>query len=175
MEKHKSIAIPVSFIDGVPHFLLVHDRRHSEWTFVTGGCRHREIVDPIVCALRELEEETRGIIDLEDVTYTYFNFSLLQTDLETDDYTAVYHVYIIYFETTIAYQNYLVDRFYEEKQKMDRREMTYRKQYDENDKMDFDTLEGFKSRNVWPLITDNILNNDEFYKHLEIIKTKKHI
>jgi len=109
MEKHKSIAIPVSFIDGVPHFLLVHDRRHSEWTFVTGGCRHREIVDPIVCALRELEEETRGIIDLEDVTYTYFNFSLLQTDLETDDYTAVYHVYIIYFETTIAYQNYLVD------------------------------------------------------------------
>jgi 8-oxo-dGTP pyrophosphatase MutT (NUDIX family) len=156
----------VTFIDGEPHFLLVHDRRHSEWTFVTGGCRVREIHDPLVCALRELEEETRGVIDLDEVSYSYFNFSLLQTELEQDDFTAIYHVYIIDYETTIEYQKYLIQRFYEEKQKMDTRELSFRKQYDENDRMDFDTLEGTKKRNVWRMIREHILNNPEFYKHL---------
>jgi 8-oxo-dGTP pyrophosphatase MutT (NUDIX family) len=166
MEKHKAIAIPVCFIDGEPHFLLVHDRRHSEWTFVTGGCKTREIAEPIVCALRELEEETRGVIDLDSCSYSYFSFSVLQTELEKNDFTAVYHVYIIDFETTIDYQKYLKNRFYEEKRKMDTNELIFRKQYDENDMMDFDTLEGLKKRNVWNMIRVFILDNPEFYKHL---------
>ena len=37
-EKHKAIAIPVSFLDGKStKFLTVRDRRHCEWTFVTGA------------------------------------------------------------------------------------------------------------------------------------------
>jgi len=68
MEKHKAIAIPVSFINDRPYFLLVHDRRYKEWTFVTGGCRKREVYNPIRCAVRELEEETRGILNLKKGT-----------------------------------------------------------------------------------------------------------
>ena len=56
-EKHKAIAIPVSMIDSVPMFLTVRDRRFREWLFVTGGCRKKEVVCPLKCALRELEEE----------------------------------------------------------------------------------------------------------------------
>jgi 8-oxo-dGTP pyrophosphatase MutT (NUDIX family) len=55
----------MSTIDGVQHFLIVHDRRYREWTFVTGGCRRREVYNPLRCALRELEEETRGLIKLK--------------------------------------------------------------------------------------------------------------
>ena len=63
-ERHKSIAIPVSIIDNKPYMLIVHDRRYQEWTFVTGGCRRREVLNPLRCAVRELEEETRGTINL---------------------------------------------------------------------------------------------------------------
>lgn len=42
-EKHKAIAIPVSFFDGKPRFLTVKDRRFKEWIFVSGGCRKRRI------------------------------------------------------------------------------------------------------------------------------------
>ena len=65
MKKYKAIAIPVSFVDGKPRFLTVRDWRFKEWIFVTGGCRRREIYNPIRCALRELEEETRGVISLK--------------------------------------------------------------------------------------------------------------
>ena len=56
MKKYKSIAIPVSFSGDKPRFLTVRDRRFKEWIFVTGGCRKREIPNPLRCALRELEE-----------------------------------------------------------------------------------------------------------------------
>jgi 8-oxo-dGTP pyrophosphatase MutT (NUDIX family) len=166
MEKHKSIAIPVTFLDGVPHFLLVHDRRYSEWTFVTGGCKNKEIPDPIQCALRELEEETRGVIDITYGKCSYFTFINTYTDFETNDINSIYHVYIIDFESTINYQKYLENRFREEKHKMDTREISFKKQYDENDFMEFDTLEGLKKRKVWKMIREKIIENPIFYEKL---------
>ena len=61
MERHKSIAIPVTRDPdgGPPKFLVVHDRRYKEWTFVTGGCRRREVFNPLRCAIRELEEDVQ--------------------------------------------------------------------------------------------------------------------
>ena len=64
-EVHKAIAIPVIYIDGEFKFLIVKDKRFKEWTFISGGCRKREVFNPIRCALRELEEETRGILNLK--------------------------------------------------------------------------------------------------------------
>lgn len=165
MEKHKAIAIPVSFINDRPYFLLVHDRRYKEWTFVTGGCRKREVYNPIRCAVRELEEETRGILNLKKGTYSYFKFQTLQKEFDTvgDEFMAIYHVYIIYVPLTLADQKSLVSRFEEEKRKMDLKLMCFRKQYDENDSMDFDTLEGLKKRKVWPMITSFVIENPEFH------------
>jgi len=74
MKKYKAIAIPVSFHDEKPRFLTVRDARFKDWIFVTGGCRRREIMNPIRCALRELEEETRGVIALKNGEYTEFKF-----------------------------------------------------------------------------------------------------
>jgi 8-oxo-dGTP pyrophosphatase MutT (NUDIX family) len=171
MEKHKAIAIPVSFIDDKPHFLLVHDRRYKEWTFVTGGCRKREVYNPIRCAVRELEEETRGILNLKKGTYSYFKFETLQREFDTvgDDFLAVYHVYIIYMPISFDEQKRLVGRFEEEKKKMDLKQMCFRKQYDENDFMDFDTLEGMQKRRVWPMITQHVIQNPEFHTALNSV------
>ena len=70
MKKYKAIAIPVTFTDDKPRFLTVRDRRFKDWIFVTGGCRRKEIANPLRCALRELEEETRGVISLKKGEYT---------------------------------------------------------------------------------------------------------
>jgi 8-oxo-dGTP pyrophosphatase MutT (NUDIX family) len=153
MEKHKAIAIPVCYIDQKAHFLLVHDRRYKEWTFVTGGCRKREVYNPLRCAVRELEEETRGILNFTDGTYKYFKF--------TTDEGAIYHVYI--FDTVILDQPGIEKQFLSEKHKMETQQMAFRKNYDENDFLEFDTLEGISKRNIWPLITKHIIQNPEFY------------
>ena len=56
--KDKAIAIPVIRTPGQEsQFLVVRDRRFKDWIFVTGGCRRREIPNPLRTALRELEEE----------------------------------------------------------------------------------------------------------------------
>ena len=94
MKKYKAIAIPVSFVDEQPKFLTVRDRRFKDWIFVTGGCRRREIFNPIRCALRELEEETRGVVSLKSGEYTEFKFIVKESptvDLE-------YNVYIFFVE-----------------------------------------------------------------------------
>jgi hypothetical protein len=84
-----------------------------------------------------------------------------------ESFMAVYHVYIIDYNVTLNQQAYIVDRFNEEKNKMDMRQLCFRKQYDENDFLDFDTLEGLKGRTVWPMITQYVLNNPEFYDKLK--------
>lgn len=165
-EKHKAIAIPVSFIGTTPYLLIVRDRRYKEWTFVTGGCNRREVDTPLKCALRELEEETRGTIVIRSGRYSYFMFEVPQVNRD-EEFTAVYHVYILDYSITRETQDELVIEFDVEKQKMDANLRAFRRQYDENDSMEFDTIEGIKKRgNVWPMIRTNILENPEFYKQL---------
>ena len=112
-ERHKAIAIPMSTVNDVPHFLVVHDRRYREWTFVTGGCRRREILNPLRCAVRELEEETRGMINLKRGSYSYFKF-ITNTpeprDIEDGvDVVNIYHVYVFDLPMTIAEHGHIVD------------------------------------------------------------------
>ena len=154
-------------IEGVPHFLLVHDRRYKEWTFVTGGCRRREILNPLRCAIRELEEETRGTINLKRGSYAYFKFS---TDTpepkDIEDGVSVinyYHVYVFDLPMTPIEHKHIVKRFDEEKQKMEGHAIPFRKNYDENDACEFDTLEGIAKRdNLWPMIRCHVIKNPEF-------------
>ena len=171
MKKYKAIAIPVSFVDDKPRFLTVRDRRFKEWIFVTGGCRRREIFNPIRCALRELEEETRGVVSLKNGEYTEFKFTVKESptiDLE-------YNVFVFYVDYNRNYQQSLVRKFYEEKQKMNLRKiqkLKKKKPYDENDYMSFDTLEDFNSRRQWKLIIDNVLKNPKFYSCVTSLNRK---
>ena len=60
----------------------------------------------------------------------------------------------------------MVKKFYEEKQKTAVKKANhqpYKKTYDENDFMSFDTLEEFNSRKRWKLIVDNVIKNPAFY------------
>ena len=110
MKKYKSIAVPVTFTGDKPKFLTVRDRRFKDWIFVTGGCRRREIVNPIRCALRELEEETRGVISLKKGQYSDFKFIVKESpgvDLE-------YNVFIFFVDYTPQQQTELVRKFNDE-------------------------------------------------------------
>ena len=171
MKKYKAIAIPVSFVDEKPKFLTVRDRRFKDWIFVTGGCRRREIFNPLRCALRELEEETRGVVALKTGEYTEFKFTVKESptvDLE-------YNVYVFFVNYTRQDQQSMIKKFYEEKQKTNLKKLQklpIKKTFDENDYMSFDTLEEFNTRKRWKLIIDNIIKNPEFYSCVTSLNRK---
>ena len=171
MKKYKAIAIPVSFADEKPKFLTVRDRRFKDWIFVTGGCRRREIFNPLRCALRELEEETRGVVALKNGEYTEFKFTVKESptvDLE-------YNVFVFFVDYTKPQQQTLIKKFYEEKQKTNLKKINkqpIKKTFDENDYMSFDTLEEFNTRKRWKLIVDNVLRNPEFYSCVSSLNRK---
>jgi len=171
MKKYKAIAIPVSFVDDKPRFLTVRDWRFKDWIFVTGGCRRREILNPLRCALRELEEETRGVVSLKNGEYTEFKFTVKESptvDLE-------YNVYIFFVDYNRAEQHSQVKKFYEEKQKTSLKKLMnqpIKKTHDENDYISYDTLEEFNSRKRWKLIVDNVLKNPQFYACITSLNRK---
>ena len=162
MKKYKAIAVPVSFTEGKPRFLTVRDWRFKDWIFVTGGCRRREIFNPIRCALRELEEETRGVVSLKRGEYTEFKFTVKESptvDLE-------YNVFIFFVNYTRPQQLDMIKKFNDEKQKMNLRKIQkqpIKRTHDENEYMAFESLQELQSRKQWERITKNILENPEFY------------
>lgn len=175
--RHRGIAIPVSFVDDKPRFLTMRDRRFKEWLFVTGGCRKREVFNPLRCALRELEEETRGVINIKKGKFSHFKFTTKERNEEEKrkdiqdgvEVTLVYNVYILEFNINKCIQSNLINRFNYQKIKTEMRKknkLPIKRIYDENDYMCFETLEEFRKRKVWPLIEKNILNNPEFYLKL---------
>lgn len=182
-ERHKAIAIPVTFVEDKPKFLTVRDRRFKEWIFVTGGCRKREIFNPIRCALRELDEETRGVVNLKSGNYTHFVFETTERtpeELDADkkagiQVTLVYNVYIFFVKINQAEQSRMIKAFNEEKAKMDARKkekLPIKRTFDENDFMAFDTLESFSKKHRWPMIVEKIINNPDFYVALNSLNKK---
>jgi len=171
MKKYKAIAIPVTFTSDKPKFLTVRDRRFKDWIFVTGGCRRREIVNPIRCALRELEEETRGVISLKKGQYSDFKFVVKESpgvDLE-------YNVFIFFVDYTPQQQSDLIRKFNDEKQKTNLKKIQkqpYKRTYDENDFMNFETLTEFNTKKQWDRIVKNVLNNPEFYACITSLNRK---
>jgi uncharacterized protein (UPF0333 family) len=60
-----------------------------------------------------------------------------------------------------------VKRFFEEKEKMDERQVPFRKNYDENDNCTFENLQDIgKKSNLWPMIKNHVLSNPEFHQAL---------
>lgn len=61
------IAFLKSSVDEPARYLVVKDKRHGEWSFITGGCRPSTGEcegnhGPARCAARELLEETMGTV-----------------------------------------------------------------------------------------------------------------
>jgi len=171
MKKYKAIAVPVTFTGSKPKFLTVRDRRFKDWIFVTGGCRRKEIPNPIRCALRELEEETRGVVNLKKGEYTEFKFVVKESpgvDLE-------YNVFIFFVNYTQQEQLDLVKKFNDEKQKTNLKKiqkLPIKRTFDENDYMNFETLSEFNTKKQWDRIVKNVLQNPEFYACVTSVNRK---
>lgn len=170
-ERHKAIAIPMSTVNNIQKFLIVHDRRYKEWTFVTGGCRKREIYNPLRCALRELEEETRGLLNLKKGFYSYFKFTnTFQEPKDIEDGIEVlnhYHVYILNCPMTSDEHYSFIKLFTQERIKMDTQQIPFRKNYDENDDCRFESIESIQlCSNVWHMIQSQVISNPEFHTQL---------
>ena len=182
-ERHKVLAIPVTFTEDKPRFLTVRDRRFKEWLFISGGCRKREVLNPIRCALRELEEETRGVVNVKSGLYTSYMFETTDRspeELEEDrkegvQVTIVYHVFIFFMKISTYEQQDIVRRFNYEKAKVEirkREKLPIKRTYDENDFMSFDTLDIFNRKNRWDLIVNKVINNPDFYAALNSLNRK---
>ena len=182
-ERHKVLAIPVTFTDDKPRFLTVRDRRFKEWLFISGGCRKREVLNPIRCALRELEEETRGVVNVKSGLYTSYMFETTERspeELEEDrkegvQVTIVYHVFIFFMKISAHEQQDIVRKFNYEKAKVELRKkdkLPIKRTYDENDFMSFDTLDIFNRKNRWDLIVNKVINNPDFYSALNSLNRK---
>lgn len=182
-ERHKVLAIPVTFTDDKPKFLTVRDRRFKEWLFISGGCRKREVINPIRCALRELEEETRGIVNIKSGLYTSFIFESTERspeELKNDAdegviVTLVYHVFIFFVKINQPEQSYIIKKFNDEKAKVEirkREKLPIKRTYDENDYLSFDTLETFSKKHRWDLIVKKVIDNPDFYDALNSLNKK---
>ena len=171
MKKYKAIAIPVSLTGDKPKFLTVRDRRFKDWIFVTGGCRRREIPNPIRCALRELDEETRGVVNLKKGEYTDFKFIVK----ESPGVELEYNVFVFFVNYSKSEQDELIRKFNEEKQKTNLKKiqkLPIKRTHDENDFMNFETLTEFNKKKQWDRIVRNVLNNPEFYACVTSIHRK---
>ena len=177
-ERHKAIAIPVTYADGKPRFLTVKDRRFKEWIFITGGCRRREIYNPLQCALRELEEETRGVVKLKKGTYSSFSFRCKNHPEDEEpnvDITLVYHVFIFEVNIPRIQQMGLIERFDKERLKTEERKrlkLPIRRTFDENAEMCFDTLDEFNKKIRWDFIVKNVIENPDFLVALNTLNRK---
>ena len=182
-ERHIVLAIPVTFTEDKPKFLTVRDRRFKEWLFISGGCRKREVLNPIRCALRELEEETRGVVNVKSGLYTSYTFETTDRspeELEEDrkegvHVTIVYHVFIFFMKISAHEQQDIVRKFNYEKAKVELRKkdkLPIKRTYDENDFMSFDTLDIFNRKNRWDLIVNKVINNPDFYSTLNSLNRK---
>jgi len=173
-ERHKCVIIPlITQKDGKTKILTVRDRRFKEWTFITGGCRKREIVDPIKCAMRELDEETRGTFTITQEVYKYFPFKtkirspeeLERDKRESIEVTCIYHVYIFVMDIDTMKQKNIVKNFEKEKEIMElrkRNKQPIKKSNDENDYISFDTFDEFMNKRIWPFIHQHVILHPEF-------------
>ena len=181
--RHKAIIIPIIKSEMGTKFLTVRDSRHQEWIFVTGGCKKSEVDNPLKCGLRELEEETRGVINIRTGEFSEFQFeSSYRSPEETKKdrfegiiVTLVYHVYLINVNITSEQQVRIVQDFHANRARMEinkKEGVRIKKAYDENDDISFDTLEDFNKKNRWKLIITNIIENSKFYDLMNSSKTQ---
>jgi len=182
--RHKAIVIPlVKSGTGEPKFLTVKDSRHQEWIFVTGGCKKSEVDNPLRCGLRELEEETRGAVNIKTGEFSEFQFESnyrSPEEIKKDRFeglivTLVYHVYIINLNITPEQQIKIINDFHTNKARMEMNKkdgVRIKKAYDENDDISFDTLDEFNKKIRWKLIINNIIENPKFYELMNSSKTQ---
>lgn len=96
--RYKAIVIP--YIGN--HYVVVEDAKYKELTFVVGGCKRTE--SSLLCASRELYEETRGTIKTnvleEHFVFSFESRSRSKAELAADKRSRIF--------VTMQYKVYMV-------------------------------------------------------------------
>ena len=92
--------------------------------------------------------------------------------------TNVYHVYILDFPMSLRDQEKIITRFNMNKEMMTSNKIRFKKQYDENDFINFDTMNSIQNRSdIWNMIKIYVIRNvkfkDAIYSKRTIFNLKK--
>lgn len=132
-----------------PRFLVVKDAEEGDWTFISGTCEEREPADK--CAIREIREETRGLVSLRKLPartrrfHTFYNESRVE-------------VMFIPLRLTEEMMGMIASEF-------PRIETHGRPELEENTELRFETLGQFMRRkNIWGFVRD-VCGMDSFVEN----------
>ncbi|QIG60168.1 hypothetical protein [Dishui Lake large algae virus 1] len=132
-----------------PRFLVVKDAEERDWTFISGTCEEREPVEK--CAIREIREETRGMISLKKLPARTRRFQTYYNDNRVD-------VMFIPLRLTEQDMKMIVEEF-------PHIETHGRPELEENTEMRFETLGQFMRRkNIWDFVR-NVCSMDSFVEN----------
>jgi 8-oxo-dGTP pyrophosphatase MutT (NUDIX family) len=137
-------------------FLVAKDRASGEWTFFSGTCEAYEV--PIRCALRELYEETKGLLQLSCLPTNTHHCRIWDRQQQKDKRVKRVDVFFVPLSMeSVAKMKDLVADF-------DVRQGDFPKEFFENDIIRFQTLAQFKAnRRIWSYIK-RMMYRKEFRK-----------
>lgn len=129
-----------------PRFLIVKDAVEKEWTFISGTCEEHERTNK--CAIREIREETRGLVSLKTLPKRTKTFQTVYENNRVD-------VMFIPIRRTEEQMKQMEIEFCEIPTN-DRPEL------EENTNLRFETLGQFMKRiHVWEFVKD-LCNTEQF-------------
>lgn len=142
-----------------PRFLVAKDRASGEWTFFSGTCEAHEV--PVRCALRELYEETKGLLRLPRLPSGTRHCRIWEASQQAKRID----VFFVHLQIeSIAKMKDLVLDF-------DRRQGDFPKEFFENVMIRFQTIAQFRAnRGIWSYIK-RIMNRREFRNTLARIES----
>lgn len=169
----KVIVVPFVVREGRLQFLIVKDRAHKEWTFITGGCKAHE--SEAQSAMRELIEETRSVILADssfsgapryDFTTTYREPCQRMRDRERGE--IVVTTYSVFFVDISSYRKQPA-----EIRSQFRSIKHMRGAYNENLDVTFETLDSFLGKNfVWRFIKQVVVKTPRFAELCDLIVSR---
>lgn len=149
----KILAVPYVRLPGKlkTRFLVVRDQESKEWTFISGTCEPGERAAK--CVLRELWEETRGLVELPKLPARTKQFRLVRENKQVD-------VFIIPLRLKDEEMRTMVRQFYETEGG------DLPEEFLENDRIVFETMAQFRRRkDIWPW-AHGIIESEEFEQRL---------
>ncbi len=151
---NKVMVLPYTKIDNVVEFIVFHDKRYNEWTFLSGYVENNE--SHLDAANREMDEETFGLLNIDIKNYPNTTFST--SGFCEKNKLLKYEV--IFVDVTKLFPNYQSkDIFVSNFQKT-----VLNTKFSENSIVSFETFETFsKRKNIWCFVQKYIINN--FFTH----------
>ena len=172
--RQKVLILPYFVDDSDVRVICVKNKKHNEWTFISGGKDTHETI--FETFKRELKEETLGILDLDridsslnlDISYQEFISTFIDRserkkwDIKKEDtYSTKYHIFAFNCAPLGVIENFKKD--------FRQRSKTFQGSVIENKDMDVFTLQELQTKKTWYFIREVILKN------FKIIDTLKRI